>query len=269
MILQQESLGFLTERQRQMLRRAMTGDVISRLWLAPWRAMETPDPWQVELLSQLVTLRDDVLLCCSSQIGKTEVVSVGAYLVACLGFYVLVVSPSDRQSIKFMSRLLNQHRRLNLVRQSELPNKHELWLDSGGHVEAVPNSPDKIRGIAAVDLLVVDEAARVPDVTYNSVTRMLAVSGGKKALLSTPFGRRGFFWGEWDKGNDWQRHEIPWTMCPRISPEFIESELTRPSGGQTFVDQEYCCKFLSSGAGVFDPEAYAALVDPSLQQLQW
>lgn len=232
--------------------------------------MQTPDPWQVNLLTQLVTRRDNVILACSSQVGKTEVVSVGAYLAACLGLYVLVVSPSDRQSIKFHQRLLEQHARLNLVDQVEQPNKHELWLESGGHIEAVPNSPDKIRGIAAVDLLVVDEASRVSDELYGAVTRMLRVSKGKTALLSTPFGRRGFFWREWEnreKGNKWRRHEIPWTKCPRITKADIDDE--RRQHGERWVRQEWECSFEDNVGSLFShADIQAALCDDVLPLFQ-
>lgn len=253
------------------------------MWLCPWRAMENPDPWQRELLSQLVTLRCNIMLCCSSQVGKTEAVAVAAYLVACLGFYVLVVSPSDRQSVKFHMRLLEQHARLQLANTSQAPNKHELWLETGGRVEAVPNSAGKVRGIAAVDLVVVDEASRVPDELYSAVTRMTAVSGGKLALLSTPFGKRGFFYREWknldidgkpveSQHDVWSRHRVPWTFCPRIPQEHVDAERRRM--GQAWVNQEYldCVEgdeFLSASSGVFDSEEFSRLIDANTPKLVW
>ncbi len=41
--------------------------------------------------------------------------------------------------------------------------------------------------------LKIDEAARVSDELYRAVRPMLATSGGRIVLLSTPFGKRGFF----------------------------------------------------------------------------
>jgi hypothetical protein len=45
-------------------------------------------------------------------------------------------------------------------------------------------------------LVIVDEAARVPDDLYRAVRPMLAVSQGRLIALSTPFGQRGWFYDE-------------------------------------------------------------------------
>jgi hypothetical protein len=46
--------------------------------------------------------------------------------------------------------------------------------------------------------LIVDEASRVQDALYQGIRPMLAVSGGRIVLLSTPWGKRGFFFEEWE-----------------------------------------------------------------------
>jgi len=52
---------------------------------------------------------------------------------------------------------------------------------------------------------------------------MLAVSGGRLILMSTPFGKRGHFFEAWQDGSaEWARVEIPATACPHIAPLFIE-----------------------------------------------
>ena len=44
---------------------------------------------------------------------------------------------------------------------------------------------------------------------------MLAVSGGRIVLLSTPFGNRGFFYKEWSEGGeDWRKVTISARDCP-------------------------------------------------------
>jgi hypothetical protein len=40
---------------------------------------------------------------------------------------------------------------------------------------------------------------RVPDALYQAVRPMLAASGGRIALLTTPWGRRGVFFEEWEQ----------------------------------------------------------------------
>ena len=56
----------------------------------------------------------------------------------------------------------------------------------------LPANEATVRGFSAVSLMVVDEAARVPDDLYEAVKPMLAVTDGALWLMSTPFGRRGF-----------------------------------------------------------------------------
>jgi hypothetical protein len=60
--------------------------------------------------------------------------------------------------------------------------------------------------------------------------------------LSTPRGKRGFFYRAWASGGaDWQRIEVPAAKIPRIQPEFLERE-RRGMRDATFR-QEYCCSF--------------------------
>ena len=49
-------------------------------------------------------------------------------------------------------------------------------------------------GFSAVSPLVIDEAVRVPDTTYHALRPMLIQSSGDLWLLSTPLGKRGFFY---------------------------------------------------------------------------
>ena len=57
----------------------------------------------------------------------------------------------------------------------------------------LPGGEDTVRGFSGVRLLIVEEAARVPDETYFASRPMVAMSGGRIILMSTPAGRRGFF----------------------------------------------------------------------------
>jgi hypothetical protein len=118
--------------------------------------------------------------------------------------------------------------------QLELPNR--------SRIVCLPGKEQTIRSFSKVSLLVIDEAARVPDDLYRSVRPMLAVSRGRLVCLSTPFGKRGFFYREWhDHDAPWRRVRIPWQDCPRITPDFIAAE-TR-SLGESWVRQEYECSF--------------------------
>jgi hypothetical protein len=94
-----------------------------------------------------------------------------------------------------------------------------------------------------VHLIVIDEAARVPDDLYRAVRPMLAKHSADSRLvcLSTPYGKRGFFYDAWRRGNEWKRIEVPATAIRRITPEFLEEE--QRNLGVSWFRQEYCCSF--------------------------
>ena len=124
--------------------------------------------------------------------------------------------------------------------------KLSVRFANGSRVLALPGSEKTIRGISAVTLLVLDEAAGIPDELYGAVRPMLAVSKGRLVLMSTPRGERGFFYDTWEKSEGWEKIEVPWQQCPRIDPAFIEEEHRERSGA--WVAQEYECQFIAAGA---------------------
>jgi hypothetical protein len=135
-----------------------------------------------------------------------------------------------------------------------------MQLANGSRIISLPGDEETIRGYSGVRLLVVDEAARVPDDLYRSVRPMLAVSQGRLVCLSTPFGKRGFFHGEWHGSATWERVKITADQCPRIKPEFLEEE--RQALGDRWFRQEYFCSWEEALGAVFSHDAIMrALVD--------
>ncbi len=100
-----------------------------------------------------------------------------------------------------------------------------------------------------MSLLLIDEASHVADVMYNSLRPMLAVGAGDLWIMSTPNGKRGFFYECWAHGEEWQRHSVPATACPRIPAAFLAEE--RRAMGESWFAQEYMCQFLDDGNGWF------------------
>jgi hypothetical protein len=127
-----------------------------------------------------------------------------------------------------------------------------LSLKNGSRIVSLPGKEHSIRGFSKVRLLVVDEAARVPDELYLSVRPMLAVSAGRLVALSTPFGTRGWWYEAWVGTEPWERYEVPATECPRITSEFLAEE--RRTVGEFWFRQEYCCEFLDAETQAFRRE---------------
>jgi hypothetical protein len=94
---------------------------------------------------------------------------------------------------------------------------------------------------------------------------MLAVSGGRMVCLTTPFGKRGFFYNEWTGDGPWDRVRITASECPRISEKFLAEE--RSSLGERWFLQEYCCSFEENEGGVFAYADIEAALDESITPL--
>jgi hypothetical protein len=130
---------------------------------------------------------------------------------------------------------------------------------NGSRIVSLPGDEGTVRCFSAPRLIVEDEASRVDDGLYRAVRPMLATSGGKLVLMSTPRGRRGHFWEEWSQGGDaWERVIIRADQVSRISPEFLAEE--QRSLGNMWFRQEYCGEFLASADTVFRPEDVARMI---------
>jgi hypothetical protein len=217
-------------------------------WLDPLKVMTaagmTPDPWQGRVLRS--TARN-LLACCGRQFGKSAVFGALAARTAIVEApaLVLLLSASQRQSAEFFQKHVVQlMQRLKWpVRPVRTPNVFSLELTNGSRIIALPDNQEAVVGYSAVDLLLIDEASRVSDALYHYTSPMLAVSKGRLAALSTPFGKRGWFFEEWENGTGWEKHKVTASGegCPRIGKAFLAAELRRK--GPKLYEQEYEAEF--------------------------
>ena len=223
------------------------------------RLMFEPDPWQRSVLRSTA---DRLLLLCCRQSGKSTTTAVLALNTALFhaGSLILLFSPSLRQSGELFRKVVGFYSDLGKPIPPQRETALSLSLSNGSRVVSLPASPDTIRGYSAVDLLVIDEAAMVPDEMFVAVTPMLAVSRGRLVCLSTPLGKRGFFFESWnDPDVDWDRVKVTAEDCPRIAPEFLEEQ--KKSLGERWFRQEYLCSFEETIDQIFSTESVLAAFD--------
>jgi hypothetical protein len=223
-----------------------------------------PDPWQLRVLDGHDRR---LLLNCSRQAGKSTAVGVLSLIEAVRtpGSLILLLSRSQRQSAELFRRVAGYHARLGAPFWKS-QTLHELHLTNFSRVISLPCAEETIRGYSGVTLLVIDEAARVPDDLYRAVRPMLAVSNGRLICLSTPFGKRGFFYQAWAHGGaDWARIEVPAGQVPRIRPEHLAEE--RRALGESWYRQEYECSFEALEGLVYPQFARLAAPGPRQQEL--
>lgn len=225
-----------------------------------------PDPWQADFLR---SQSDRILLNCSRQVGKSTTTATLADHTAFYGpgSLILLLSPSLRQSQELFRKCLDVYRALDRPVPANAENALSLELENDSRIVSLPGKEGTIRGMSGVRLLIIDEASRVPDALYKSVRPMLAVSGGRLVLLSSPFGTRGFFWEAYKQREKWDYYEVPATECPRISAEFLEEE--KENMGQWWLDQEYFCQFNDAEGAAFREMDIARIVQPGVEQWQF
>lgn len=224
------------------------------------RAGMEPDPWQAELI------RDEVnwwLLLCTRQGGKTQAISALALATAITrkGALCLVLTPSERQSKEVLRCVSDYYFSLRgAPLQSDDLTALKVELGNGSRIIALPGAAERtVRVFAGVDLILVDESARVDDDLFHSITPMLATSGGRMICATTPWFRRGFFYNEWEHGGDnWKRVKVTADDCKRISRKFLKRE--KRSKPLYWFMQEYYCKWGSAASALFDPDMVDALL---------
>jgi len=223
-----------------------------------------PDPWQEQVLRSSASR---LLLLCCRQAGKSTV-SAGMALyqaLFCPDSLVLLLSPSQRQSQELFRKVSDFRSRVGVSVPLKEESALRIEFGNGSRIVALPGNEETIRGFSGVRLLIIDEASRVPDSLYLSVRPMLAVSGGCIVCLSTPFGRRGFFFEEFTGGSGWERIRITADQCPRIPRAFLDEE--RTSLGDRWFRQEYFCEFGENEEGTFSCEDIEAALDPTIRPL--
>ena len=224
-----------------------------------------PDPWQAEFLRSPAKR---IILNCCRQSGKSTVTAIMALHTAIYRApaLVLLLSPTLRQSSELFRKVLDFYRRIVLeLVQPEAESALRLELTNGSRIVSLPGKEQTIRGFSGVDLLIVDEAARVRDDLYQAVRPMLAVSEGRLVLLSTPFGKSGFFYRTWTEGGfEWLRIKVTGEDCPRISPEFLEEE--RRALPSWWFRQEYLCSFEDSEGQVFPSDVIRRAISEEVER---
>jgi hypothetical protein len=226
------------------------------------------DAWQREVLTGPW---ERLLLNCCRQSGKSTITALLALDVALRTpqGLVLLLSPGERQSSELLIKVRDAYHALGqggLVTAPDAEGATHLLLPNRARVLALPGGERHVRGFSAPALVVLDEASRIDDALWHAVAPMVAVSGGRVAMLSTPWGQRGVFHQLWTAGDDdWRRFELRADQCPRISAQFLaEQRRTLPDW---VYRQEYECRFEAAEDSVFRLADIEAALDDAIPPL--
>jgi len=159
--------------------------------------------YQKEMLSAIVE-RNDLAICCSRQIGKTEAMAIGVvwFAVTRPESLTVVVSQSRDQAKEFYYRVLNLFRKHPILFSLiEKETQSEMILLNGARImnRAVGKEGVSIRGLP-IDLLVVDEADFIPELVFNAIEATQASTDGNIILISTPNKKNSTFYRYFQDG---------------------------------------------------------------------
>ena len=207
------------------------------------------------------------LLNCSRQWGKSTLTALKAVHWAWFrpGSNILIVSPTERQSGEFVEKARDFVAALGERPRGDGHNRVSIRLPNGSRIVGVPGRESTVRGFSNPSLLLIDEASRVPDAMYDALRPMLATGNGDLWLMSTPFGQRGFFWEEWQRGGDrWTRIAVTGPECARISREFLDEQREK---GERYFAQEYLCQFVQTEDALFSDADIEACISDAIPTL--
>jgi hypothetical protein len=237
-----------------------------------------------------------LILCCTRQFGKSTITAIKALHHAWTrpNSLVLAAAPTARQSGEWLEKTRFFLSQLGVRSRSDGHNRLSLVLPNGSRLVGLPGVADNVRGFSKASLILIDEAAFVPDELYQALNPMLAVSRGRLWLISTPAAQAGFFYEEWSReavsrGDSsrkqplnaesssesgpspsaaeqpliaWRRFQVTAEQCPRIPTEFLAEQ--RILLGDPVFRREYMCEFVAAGTQIIDRELLDSALDPDL-----
>ena len=192
--------------------------------LEPWKTL---DVWQRDALEWLKDPTNKNLCIVSGrQCGKSTIVSImvaeeainvpNSYIV--IGAYVLEQTELIFWKIKayIEAKYKNQ-----IIGRMTL---HFLQLKNGSKIfcRAVGDTGGGMRGPTAT-MIVLDEASLIPDRAWVAIEPMISVSKGRIIVLSTPQGKRGFFY-EASINEEYKQFRVSARDCPRHTKKFLDKK---------------------------------------------
>ncbi len=211
------------------------------------------DNWQQKILDT----EGNICLRSGRQVGKSTIIAIKAahYAANHKNKTVLIIASVERQAQllfeKVMAYLFDNHK-AKIQKGKDKPTKHKVKLTNNTTILCLPTglSGFGIRGYT-VDMLIADEAAFIPEEVWTAVTPMLAVTRGKIILLSTPFGKGGYFYRCFNDPKFTTFH-VSSEDCPRKDQDFLDQEKKRMTSVQ--YAQEYLGEFIDELRQFFPTE---------------
>ena len=162
------------------------------------------DDWQEDILAA----KGNILLCTGRQVGKTTIFARKAAkrMMDTPNSRIIVVSLTEDQAKLIIIMILDYLEKTNkreIQKGKNKPTQNRIHLKNGSNVLARPvgTTGDAVRGFTG-DVLIVDEAAKMPEMVWTASKPTLLTTAGEIWMCSTPQGKQGYFWEAFQNKND-------------------------------------------------------------------
>lgn len=224
-------------------------------------------------LNRIINNYHKVLLNKSRKIGATET-ALRSVAKNCFeryaGYDIMFVAgnrqrQADRLLTRFDKLFWNGFTDLNSTKWSYadiITKKFSSSLEffNGTTIHTFPAVPEALRGSENVICVLLDEAAHFKllddRVVYDALEPNIANTEGDFICISTPNGRRGFFYDLWHEENEYYKLAQPYTVSYGLllSESYINS---KKNDLRIDFEQEFNCQFTTSQNAAFPSGLFA------------
>jgi len=217
-----------------------------------------PDDWQRRLMN---STSDIIMVLASRRIGKSTTIGVMAgQELSKPEHQVIILSKTLAQSQLLFAKIAYTWEKMALPIETKRRTMTEMHLKNGSSVVCVPAGQDgeQARGYGVKNgLLLVDEAAFIPDAVYGS-TLSSAGNNAKTILITTPGGKSGKayeMWSDREMYPEVERIRACSLDLPRMA-KLVERQ--RKVLSKFEFDVEHGLNWMGRGQQFFDSVAIAA-----------
>jgi hypothetical protein len=211
-----------------------------------------PFPAQVEVIDS-VNKNKETVLCAGRRFGKSALCGYIALKELMIpGRQIWIVSPTYDLSLKVFNYVVKWFVKVAPSQQKNISFRPtpKIKTSFGSTLECKSaENPTSLLG-EELDLVIVDEAARIPRRVHDAyLAPTLAMRRGKKVSISTPLGKNAFYEEYVRAKDEGAAFSFPSNTNPTFPPE--EWDRARATLPEDVFKQEYLANFMSDAAAVF------------------
>lgn len=196
------------------------------------------DDWQKEVLDY----DGDILLCTGRRVGKTQIMAIKAanYMLKHPNSQIIIASLTEDQA-KLIIVMIEDYIDKNYPKEKrtggkDKPTQNRIALKNKARAIARPvgTTGDALRGFNG-NVLILDEVSRFNELILTAATPVLLTTGGQIWCCSTPYGKQGWFYKQFEDAEIKKSKEARFKVFYKTSVEVIHN---RPISESWTIEQK-------------------------------